>query len=68
MNEGDGMKKPLDWTLRVLLTAGGLIELYMASKSAMPGALVPLAIGVGLLAWQAVSLQKMLRSRKPDGS
>jgi hypothetical protein len=60
--------KPLDLILRLLLTAGGLVELYIASRMALPGALVPLAIGVGLLAWQAISLKKALGTRKPDGS
>lgn len=62
------MKNSVDSLLRILLFAAGLVELYMASRMAMPGALIPLAIGIGILVWQGTSLQKLLRSRKSGGS
>jgi hypothetical protein len=62
------MKKLFDSVMRVLMPVLGLVELYMAAKMSMPGALVPLAIGSGILAWQGLRLRRYLRERRSGSS
>jgi hypothetical protein len=57
------MKNTMIWIGRFLLLAFALLQLLVAATSPMPKALMHLAIGGGILIWQATKLRRYLRNR-----